>query len=301
METMKLKSPCDGLELSVLVHEAEGKSRCTVQIVHGMCEHKERYIPFMDFLSANGCTCIIHDNRGHGASVKAPEDLGYMYTGGWQAMVADIGVVSDWISTAFPGQKRNLIGHSMGSMAVRSFIKRHDDKTDSLFVIGSPADNPLKGAGRLLASAISLIKGERYRPAILQKLSFGSFNKAFRDEARSSAWVCSDKRIQEEYHNDPLCQFRFTANGFSNLIGLMQDCYSRRGWKLSNPELPIHFLSGEDDPCMISGSAMLKAVGLMKEAGYRNVDCRLFPGMRHEILNEKGKEQVWDCILENLA
>lgn len=301
METLKLKSPADGLGLSVLVREAEGLPKCTVQIVHGMCEHKERYLPFMDFLASHGCTCVIHDNRGHGASVIDPEDLGYMYKGGWKAMVADIGAVASWISGAFPGRKRNLIGHSMGSMAVRSFAKRHDEMIDSLFVVGSPSDNPVKGAGKLLASTISLLRGDRCRPAILQKLSFGSYNRRFSDEGWNSAWVCSDKSILEEYHSDPLCQFRFTANGFSGLIGLMQDCYSLKGWKMSNPGLPVHFLSGADDPCMISEKAMQKSMASMRRAGYGSVDCRLYPGMRHEILNETGKEEVWNDILGLLA
>ena len=260
MKTLKLKSPADGLELSVLVREAEGASRCTVQLVHGMCEHKERYLPFMDFLAAHGCTCVIHDHRGHGASVRRPEDLGYMYAGGWKAMVKDIRAVAEWTAASYPGQKRNLLGHSMGSMAVRSFVKRHDDMVDCLFVVGSPSDNPAKGAGRFLAGCIALFRGERHRPALLQKLSFGSYNKPFSGEGWSSAWVCSDKSVLEEYHNDPLCQFRFTANGFSNLMGLMQDCYSGRGWAVSNPGMPVHFLSGADDPCMISPGDMDKAV-----------------------------------------
>lgn len=298
---MKLKSPADGLELSVLVREADGPAKRTVQIVHGMCEHKERYIPFMDFLASNGCTCIIHDHRGHGASVKAPEDLGYMYRGGWKAMIEDIGAVASWTVSAYPGLKHNLLGHSMGSMAVRSFVKRHDDMVDSLFVVGSPSNNPAKGAGRILASAISFLRGERHRSRLLQKLSFGSYNKPFADEGWNSAWVCSDKNILEEYHNDPLCQFVFTSNGFSNLMGLMQDCYSPKGWTVSNPGMPVHFLSGTDDPCMISEKDMAKAVDMLRKVGYTSVDCRTYPGMRHEILNETGKEAVWNDILGNLV
>ena len=36
----------------------------------------------------------------------------------------------------------------------------------------------------------------------------------------------------------------------------------------------------------------------MKEAGYTDVRSILYPGMRHEILNETGKERVWSDILE---
>ena len=95
--------------------------------------------------------------------------------------------------------------------------------------------------------------------------------------------------------------FQFTANGFSNLTALMKGCYSRKGWKLSNPALPVHFISGSDDPCLINEDAIGKAVALMKEVGYKDTDLKLYPGMRHEILNETGKQQVWDDILARIA
>ncbi len=301
MQTLTIQSPADGLGLSVIASPAPGRPRGNVQLVHGMCEHKERYIPFMEFLNSKGYNCIIHDNRGHGASVRQSEDLGYMYEAAWTAMIEDIYAVSEWSRENFPGLKHHLLGHSMGSMAVRSFIKRYDSLCDSLTVVGSPSDNPAKGAGKLLAELIALTRGERYRSHLLQKLSFGSYNKPFRDEGWSSAWVCSDEEILRQYHSDPLCQFIFTTNGFSRLMALMQDCYSRKGWNCTNPGLPVRFFSGADDPCAVSEEAMRKSVALLVSAGYRDVSYRFYPGMRHEILNEKGKEKVWEDIVSSLG
>ena len=96
MKSLKLKASADDLSLAVLVSEPEGSPEGVFQIVHGMCEHKERYVPFMEYLSAHGYVCVIHDHRGHGESVKTPDDLGFMYKGGWRAMVEDVRVVSDW-------------------------------------------------------------------------------------------------------------------------------------------------------------------------------------------------------------
>ena len=76
METLKLNSFYDGVELSVAVLEPEGAPKGIFQISHGMAEHKERYFPFMEYLAGNGYVCVIHDHRGHGASVKSPEALG---------------------------------------------------------------------------------------------------------------------------------------------------------------------------------------------------------------------------------
>lgn len=301
MKSLKLKASADDLSLAVLVSEPEGSPEGVFQIVHGMCEHKERYVPFMEYLSAHGYVCVIHDHRGHGESVKTPDDLGFMYKGGWRAMVEDVRVVSDWAKSQYPSLKHILLGHSMGSMVVRSFTKRYDGMIDTLFVCGCPSDNPAKSAGKFLADCFALFAGGHSRPKILQKLSFGSFNAPFAQEGYPVAWVCSDKQTLEEYHSDPLCMFQFTANGFSNLTALMKDCYSRKGWELNNPELPVHFISGAEDPCLVSEKAIGKAVDLMKQVGYKNTDLKLYEGMRHEILNETGKRQVWDDILARLV
>ena len=297
----RIEASSDGLRLAMLISEPVGEPKGIEQIVHGMCEHKERYIPLMEYLSAHGYVCAIHDHRGHGETVLNEEDLGYMYKGGWRALVEDIKLVQNEIKASYPALPYTLYGHSMGSMAVRSFTKRYDDSIDTLFVCGCPSYNPAGGAERLLASLIWLFKGEHYRSPLLQNLSFGSFNKPFEDEGYPSAWVCSDKDTLEAYHKDPYCMFTFTVNGFKNLLDLMKDCYDPKGWNMSKPNLPVHFISGAEDPCRISDKAIGKAADLMRQVGYRNTDLHLYPGMRHEILNETDRLQVWDDILSRLA
>ena len=293
----KIEASSDGLQLAMLISEPAGEPKGIVQIVHGMCEHKERYVPFMEYLSSHGYICAVHDHRGHGETVRSEEDLGYMYKGGWRALVEDIRLVQNEIKASYPILPYTLFGHSMGSMAVRSFTKRYDDSIDTLFVCGCPSYNPAGGAGRL----IGLFKGGHYRSPLLQNLSFGSFNKPFEDEGYPSAWVCSDKDTLEAYHNDPYCMFTFTVNGFKNLLDLMKDCYSPKGWKMSNPNLPVHFISGAEDPCRISDKAIGKAADLMERLGYKNTDLHLYPEMRHEILNETGRLKVWEDVMAKLA
>ena len=299
LKAFSLDASADGLKLACLQSVPDAGSsapRGVIQLVHGMCEHKERYIALMEFLSENGLICVIHDNRGHGASVKSPDDLGYMYDGGWQAMVEDVRVVNDWIRAQYPDLKIILYGHSMGSMIVRSFLKRNDDRISALLVSGCPVDNPAKGAGKALAAFFGRTKGWHYRPDLLQQMSFGAYSKPFASEG-PMAWVCSNPEILKSYREDPLCQYVFTANGFYNLLGLMQDCYSRKGWAVKNPSLHIHFMSGEEDPCRGSDKQFRKALRLLPEVGYHNVTAQVYPQMRHEIHNETGYRRVWDDLL----
>ena len=118
-----IKSRADGLELSVLEIAPEGKLRGIVQLVHGMSENKERYQPFMEYLAAEGFLTVIHDHRGHGASVRQKQDLGYMYGGGAEALLDDISLINETLRKKYPELPLILFGHSMGSLAVRSFVK----------------------------------------------------------------------------------------------------------------------------------------------------------------------------------
>ena len=251
----------------------------------------------MEFLAANGFISIIHDHRGHGESVRSAEDLGYFYEGGFTAMVDDIKAVMERMRMEHPDLPLILLGHSMGSMAVRSFAKRYDELLSGLIVCGSPSRNSGAPIGRLIARLYALLAGGKCRPRLIQRLAFGSFNRRFRHEGSPNAWVCSDPEIVLNYDQDPLCNFQFTADGFINLFSLMQDAYSTSGWHPRRPDMPVLFISGEDDPCLLDRRRFDEATRTMRRAGYTDVQSRLYPSMRHEILNEFGKKVVWNDIL----
>ena len=88
-ENFQIISQTDQLPLDVCTLEPEKEPLAVVQICHGMCEYKERYLPFMSYLAEQGFAALIHDHRGHGASVHSQEDLGYFYGGGAEALVED--------------------------------------------------------------------------------------------------------------------------------------------------------------------------------------------------------------------
>ena len=179
MKKVTLESPSDGLEISVLTCGPQEGARGVVQLVHGMCEHKERYIPFMKFLAGEGYASIIHDHRGHGESIRSSEDLGYFYEGGYIALIDDIKAVNSLAGEENPGLPVVLMGHSMGSMAVRSYLKRYEDTIQALIVCGSPSFNRAAGLAKCIAKAYSVVAGDRHRPDLIQRLSFGSYNRRF--------------------------------------------------------------------------------------------------------------------------
>ena len=119
MKKQTLFSPFDGLSLSVAISEPQGAPIGIIQFSHGMAEHKERYFPFMEYLSENGYICVIHDHRGHGGSVKSDKDYGYFYTEDIWAIVEDLHEVSVVIKEQYPYLPLYLFSHSMSTLVAR--------------------------------------------------------------------------------------------------------------------------------------------------------------------------------------
>ena len=297
-EHLKIHSDFDQLPLDVII-TSPSHPIGIVQISHGMCEHKERYLDFMHFLNQNGYVCCIHDHRGHGQSLYSQNDLGYFYKDGHIGIVEDLHQITKIMKKRYPYLPLYLFGHSMGSLVVRCYIKKYYQDIDGLFVCGSPSYNKNISLGIHLTSLLSRIKGEHYRPQIIQKIGFDAFNKNF-DKTIPNSWICSDKKVVEAYNKNPLCHFTFTNNGFYSMFQLMKETYSDDHWQLHHPTIPIHFIAGRLDPCIINEKEFNKAVQHLKDIGYSKISAQLFDGMRHEILNEKNKHLVYQSILKKL-
>lgn len=272
-----------------------------VQISHGMAEYKERYLPFMEFLSEHGYAAIIHDHRGHGDSVLTPADYGYFYDDTGMEIVNDLYVVTRYAKETFPDIPLYLFSHSMGTLVARNYIKAHDDAIEKLVLCGPPFQNDGAKAGLLVAKRLQKRHGDRYRSRLVDKLTFGSYNRKFTESKQKNRWICSVPEVVDQYNNDPKCGFVFTLNGFENLFHLMLGCYDKEGWMLHNPELPVLFLGGSDDPVIGGGHHFHQQIEFLRERGYGNLTGKLYSGKRHELLNEDSKETVYQDVLTFLT
>lgn len=291
-----LQSKYDNLALSCAEYAAEGvtqtNAKGVVQIVHGMCEYKERYEDFIDYLTQNGYIVFAHDHRGHGGSVTANENLGYFGDKKGEAIVDDAALVTDEIRRLYPGLSVTLFGHSMGSLVVRAYIQKYEEKIDKLIVCGSPSKNSLAGFGLMLNGVISAFRGKKYRSRLMANASTGGGDDKFPGEGKN-AWLTRDKTVVEKYNADEKCNFIFSCNGFSNLLHLVKNAYKKKKYPAKHSDLPIFFMAGADDPVIGSEKKWLAAQQFLRDVGYKNVTGKSYPKMRHEILNELGKEEVY--------
>lgn len=299
IEEYKVTSPADGLELQVTEIRPHGEIRGLLQIAHGMCDHKERYYQFMEFMSDHGIACVIHDHRGHGGSILDMDDLGYFYKAGAEGLVRDLHAITVMFRAKYPGKKLMLLGHSMGSLAVRNYIAEYDGDIDGLVVTGSPGENSAVGFGLGLITVLEKAFGERHRSRLIQGMTVGGYNRRFRHEGKKNAWLSVDPDNVEGYNTDPLCNYSFTLNGNRALLHLLQGAYGKKN--ITNPDIPVRLYSGADDPCAPNAKGFQNAVDHIRADGYHDVKGMMFPGLRHEILREKGCEKVYDTILREAA
>ena len=292
-----MKSRHDGLGISIIAVRPDGDIRAVLQIAHGMCGSKERYLAFMNFMADRGIACVAHDHRGHGSSILSPDDLGYMYEGGHEALVDDMHIVNEWVADEFSGLPVFMLGHSMGSLALRAYMRKFPSCADGVVICGSPSYFPLSPVFYRVASILCSIGLGHNRPKAIYRVTTDYYNRHF-DSEGMLAWICSDPQVRMDFISNPLHNFRLTLNGCRALMGLMLEAYSHKNFDSSLKELPVLFLSGEDDPCMGGPSGLDKAVCAVRDAGCRNVRIKTYPAMRHEILNEIGKERVWQDIYD---
>lgn len=289
----KIKSAKDNTSLEMMVIEPT-QINGIVQMVHGMAEHKERYQWIMQELAKQGYVVAMHDHRGHGSI--ANEELGHFKDPSGSFIVEDTVQITRLLKKRYPQVPLVLFGHSMGSLVVRCFMKKYDQLVDGLIVCGSPSQNPMASVAILLVKAMILFKGDKYKSKFIDRLAFSSYNKNIHSEYEH-AWICSDESVVKEYEASEKCGYLFTLNGYLNLFMLMKETYNLNNWQMKNKNCPILFIAGEEDPCIVNKEQFLKACKSMEKVGYRKVKYKLYPSVRHEILNDVSKEEVKDTIV----
>ncbi len=274
------------------------KPFCVLQISHGMCEFIERYEDFAQFLTAQGVAVCGNDHIGHGASVAESEDFGYFSEkDGRRFALADLTTMNKKAHEAYPGLPLVLLGHSMGSFFARKYAAEYPETIDGLIISGTAGPNPLAGMGIALTSFLSRVKGPRYRSRFVAGLATGSYLKRIELPNTAYDWISSDVDIVSAYAADPRCTFLFTVNGYHELFCALRDV-SSPAWAVAIPkEMPVLMIQGAADPVGDYGKGTEKVRHWLHGAGVKNLTYKTYPGMRHEVLNEVGRQQVYDDVL----
>lgn len=277
----------------------ESEPKGIIQIAHGMAEHFGRYHNFAEYLVENGYIVCGNDHLGHGKTAAADDDLGYFgEKNGWVNMVDDLRLLTLDMKRKYGDLPYFLLGHSMGSLLARAYISCHGKDLTGAVLIGTSGENPAAKAALPLIRIITKLKGSRHRSNLIYTLAFGNYNRRYEKGSRKLAWMTQDNDNLDAFRADPKCNFVFTVSGFHNLMKLLI-YVSRKDWAEEVPnELPIILLSGDLDPVGDFGEGTKQVFKQLQMAEVKDLALKLYPGLRHEILNEPGKEKIYKDILD---
>jgi alpha-beta hydrolase superfamily lysophospholipase len=296
MESVKLTAK-DGYELSLSVFKA-ASARGYIQLVHGMEEHKERYYPFAEKLLQMGYTVIVSDLRGHGITADCPGFFkaqdGYLY------LLNDQMRITEYIKKRFGVERVNIFAHSMGTIIVRNLLQTQSQNYEKVVLSGYP-NSPGHAKvqfGLFLTTLLTRIFGPKHYSNFVQQAGVGMFNKAIENPKTPSDWICTDEEVVQAYIKDPYCGHGFTVSAFRDLFILTDQMTQVERYKNVNTALPILMLRGAEDPSTGYEKGAAESEATLCNAGFSNIRTITYEHMRHEILNEIGKERVYADVID---
>jgi alpha-beta hydrolase superfamily lysophospholipase len=292
-ERRVLASPT-GAALSLLVKKASEPVRAVVQINHGLAEHAARYARFADHLAAHGFHIYAHDHRGHGGTT-APDAPPGMFAreNGAEKVIADVLAVHDLIAKEHPGLPVIVFGHSMGGLIALNFVQRHGRR-----IAGAAVWNANFSAGPAERLARLLLLWERFRlgsdvpSRLLPKLTFQAWARQIPGRLTEFDWLSRNRAEVDAYIVDPLCGWDASVSMWRDILDLIFHGADDRRLGGVRKDLLFHLVGGEKDPATGGGKAARDLDTRLRRLGFSNISTRIYPGMRHESLNEVNREMV---------
>ena len=272
--------------------------KAVIQIAHGMAEYIDRYDDLARYLVSRGFVVCAEDHVGHGGTATGPDDYGHMpLRNGKNVVVRDVHTLHRMVARTFPDVPYVMYGHSMGSFITRAYIARYGDELTACVLSGTgnvPAN--LSKTGNALARFIASIKGETYRSKLIDNMGAGAYGKKIPNARTNLDWLSTDPAVVDAYIADEKCGFMFTVGGYATLLDLTAEVVTPECAEQVPKGLPVLLVAGDGDPVGDMGAGVKAAAQLLRDAGVETVDCKIYEGMRHEIHNEIGKDQVYDDV-----
>ncbi|SDA21726.1 Lysophospholipase [Ruminococcus sp. YE71] len=146
------------------------------------------------------------------------------------------------------------------------------------------------------AEAIKRVKGDQCTSKLLDAICFGKYNDRIKDAKTGYEWVSRDEEIVAKYSEDPLCNYRFTVNGYMNMASVLYYVSDDKWYSHLPKDIPMLLVAGTEDPVGSYGEGVKNVYNRMCEYCC-DASMKLYEGARHELLNELNKEEVYADIL----
>jgi len=297
----------DGAKLFLYRWAPESRPRAVLHIVHGMAEHALRYSRLAEKLVPAGIEVWAADQRGHGKTadqqVNGPGKgglLGHCADGDGGALVTrDVYALNREIQKTV-NVPVFLLGHSWGSFIVQNYIEEYagDLAIKGCILSGTkgPGDLMIK-AGLPFLTLLAALCGQRNGSKIARAMADGQYNKPFKPNRTQFDWLSRDEEEVDKYVADPLCGFLCSSGFYRDITRILNNVHRAEKMARIKRDLPVYVFSGSADPVGSMGASTTALVNAYRQLGINDLEFVLYPGARHETLNETNREEVFDNLL----
>jgi len=297
----------DGTRLYLYQWSPEQTPKAVLHIVHGMSEHAFRYCRLAEKLTEAGIEVWAADQRGHGKTavleINGPDKGGILGHCGdnnsVSSVTADIHTLNEEIQKTRKNIPLFLLGHSWGSFIVQNYIEYSDDlKINGCILSGTkgPGDFIVK-AGIPIMTMLAALKGQRKGSRIAKMMADGTYNKPFKPNRTAFDWLSRDEDVVDKYVSDPLCGNLCSTGFYRDLARLLYNIHRPDAMARINRSLPLYVFCGSADPVGDMGKSPTALVSVYRNLGINDLEFVLYPGARHETLNETNREEVIENLL----
>lgn len=288
----------DGISRLHGIHWVPDKEvRAVLQVSHGMIDHIGRYDAFARAMAERGIAVIGHDHLGHGKTGEKEKHGIFAAENGAFYVLEDIRIISDYVKRQYRGVRHYILGHSMGSFFVRRYLTLHSDSVDGVVIMGTGSQSlVMLQAGSIAVKSIVKMEGRQSYNHFLHRLVLGSYNKPFEPGQTSHDWLTRDAEQAKRYESDPDCRFIFSNGAYEDFFQIMMDVHKEKQFERIPKRLPVLLISGDRDPVGEMGKGVKRVYYSYKRLGLTDVTLKLYPGARHELINETNKEEVYKDI-----
>ncbi len=268
-----------------------------IQIVHGMAETADRYTRVASSLCESGYVVYAHDQRGHGKTAKSMKDLGDPGEDAFNGMANDILELHTLLKEKYSELKHYLLGHSMGSFLTQQIMEQHGDEYSGYILSGTNGPRSNLRIAKALAHIQLSLQGALHHSLMLNALIFGRYNHGISPVNTPFDWLSRDEDEVKRYVEDPYCGEICTAGFFRDFFELLHDIQKPSNYHKIPKDKPIYLFSGSQDPVGSYGKGVTRLYQKYLDLGISDVECRLYPGGRHEMLNEINRDEVTADLL----
>ncbi|WP_099469441.1 alpha/beta hydrolase [Konateibacter massiliensis] len=295
-QTMMLEAK-DGQKIHIYCWDEVEQPRAIVQIFHGMSEHAGRYERFAKFLNENGFLVFADDHRGHGITGETNGKFGYLGEDGFYRVVEDEYMLTEHLKEKYPKLPMFIFAHSFGSFVGQEYLTRYSAQIDGMILSGSAAQTGIMfHMAKYLAKIYGTFLGEEREAKLLDRLSFGSYNKKI-ENAEPASWLSRDDEQVLKYQKDSKCGFVCTANFYYHFCSGLTKLYEDDKLEQIAKNIPLFIIAGKEDPVGGYGKRVVQLEQIYRRKGLTDVELLLYEGARHELLNETNRDEVSSDVL----